>query len=365
MLAPHHPGAEKIETMEGIRVSRFAYFFPETTEVLADGKGIQNNIRASFLGKLQALPLITAEYFAARSIISENRFPVVNSHWLIPSGLVIATLKNRFGFRHVITIHAADYYLLKRIPAGPTILRWILSRADAVLPVSSAIEAGIREHLPRGTLLKVIPMAADLQLFKPADPQARKEARDKLGLESELVLLFVGKLSEKKGVQYLIQAAEKASRQITDLKVIIVGEGHLKESLERMTRASGKPGVFQFKGPVPHEQLSMFYSASDALVVPSIIDRHGESEGMPVVILEALASGLPVIGTTCCAVPQELKQAGFIEIEPARPEQLEKAILNINSNAEKMVDTSIISQFSWTETSRKYAETFRETMSKP
>lgn len=365
VLAPHHPGAAQEEEMAGLDVMRFRYFFPESREVLADGRGIQNNIRASLLGKIQAPLLLAAEYLAARRVLSRRRFPVVNSHWLIPSGLVMTALKKRFGFRHAVTVHAADYFLLRRVPAGRAMLRWILAGADVVLPVSSAIEAGLKDFIRPGSRMEVIPMAADLEIFKPADAADRERARERLGLKDSFVLLFVGKLSEKKGVEYLIRAAAGAHEKIPELKVLIIGEGHLKPSLEKAALKSGRAGIFEFLPPVPHEDLPAYYSASDALVVPSIVDRHGETEGMPVVILEALASGIPVIGTSCCAVPPELKRAGFFEIEPGDTEKLRAAIEELKSSAEVRVDASLIGRFSWRETSRRYADIFREAVERP
>jgi glycosyltransferase involved in cell wall biosynthesis len=365
VLAPHHPGAQKTEAMDGMDVFRFRYFLPERKQMLADGRGIQNNFRASWLGKVQVPLLFTAEYMAARRILKRHEFKVVNSHWLIPSGLVMAMLKNRFGFKHIITVHAADYYLLKSIPSGEAVLRWIISRAEAVLPVSRAIQAGLKDSLPPHTRLEVIPMAADMDTFRPTQKQEREKARQELGLNDRFVVLFVGKLSEKKGVEFLIKAAKSVFQDIPDLRVLIIGEGHRRESLERMARETGLEKVVEFVGPLPHSQLHSYYSASHVLVVPSIIDRHGESEGMPVVILEAMASGTPVIGTTCCAVPEELKTAGFFEIQPANTDQLEKAIKDLKNKNETIVETSKIKNFSWHETSRKYAQIFRETMSNP
>ncbi len=350
--------------MDELEVLRFQYFLPQRKELLADGKGIQNNLRAFFLGKIQLLPFFAAQYLAARRLLNKKKFHLVNSHWLIPSGLIMTMHKKRFGFKHIITVHAADYYLLRRIPAGKAILRWIISRADALLPVSKAIETGIRAYVPAGIRLRIIPMGADIELFRPPNEAEREKARKALGLKDKFAVLFVGKLSEKKGVEYLIQAAAMLLPHMPELKVLIVGEGHLRETLERMATDAGIAETIQFCGPVPQSELPGYYSASNALVVPSIVDSHGESEGMPVVIIEAMASGLPVIGTTCCAVPSELADAGFIEIKPQDAKQLKKAIEDLKNKSETLVHQRIIRKFSWPETARQYAETFYEIMSK-
>lgn len=364
MLAPHHPGAQKTETMQGVGVSRFKYFLPESREVLADGKGIQNNYRASIMGRIQVIPFIVCEYFAARRILKRKNYTLVNSHWLVPSGMVMAALKKKFGFKHIVTVHAADYYLLKRLPAGAAVMRWIVRSADAVLPVSKTIAEGIKPCAYADMIIKIIPMAVDTKLFKPPDPEARQKIREEFQVSDRFVLLFVGKLSDKKGVEYIIEAVEKLLPEIPDIKALIVGEGHKRKDLEKMSKDRGLEDMVKFIGPVAQDELPRYYHAADLLLVPSIIDRFGETEGMPVVILEALASGLRVVGTTCCGAPEELHKAGFIEIEPADAEALKKAIKEAKTNNAKSYDHSIIQNFSWSETAKKYSETFYEMMAK-
>ena len=117
--------------------------------------------------------------------------------------------------------------------------------------------------------------------------------------------MFVGRLAEKKGVPYLIEAMEEV-----DAVLAIVGDGPLKEELEQQGRKinelSGWNKV-RFLGSKTHEELKEVYASADIFVCPSITAADGDQEGLGLVILEAMASELPVVATNSGGIPQIIK----------------------------------------------------------
>ena len=100
--------------------------------------------------------------------------------------------------------------------------------------------------------------------------------------------MFVGRLAEKKGVTYLIEAMKQI-----DAKLYIIGKGPLEQSLKEQAKALGEKVVFL--GPKSHDELPELMASADLFVAPSIVAQDGDQEGLPVSIMEAMASGLPVV----------------------------------------------------------------------
>jgi glycosyltransferase involved in cell wall biosynthesis len=134
----------------------------------------------------------------------------------------------------------------------------------------------------------------DVQAFAPsaADPALRAS----LGPESVLVLA-VGRLVEKKGFRYLIEAAA----QVPSIRVVIAGEGDLRSELERRARELGAPVAFL--GSVERSRLTALLATVDIVVVPSVVDSAGNVDGLPNTLLEALAAGRAVVASRVAGIP--------------------------------------------------------------
>ena len=357
VLAPHFPGARTEETMDGVEVRRFRYLAPERLETLADGRGLQNHIRGSFRAKLEAAALVAAEFFALRRLLAAGEYTAVNAHWLVPSGALAAACKKSFGYRLVLTVHAADLFLLLRIPLGKGLLRWIVGRADAVFCVSESILGGLVAVTGPSEKFRILPMGADLEMFSPA--RDKPAARQRLGLPPGFLILFAGKLTEKKGVSFLLQAFAKVKDHPASPSLVVLGEGILSDALKSEARRLGIADRVLFPGAKPQDELSEYYRAADVVAAPSVRDASGEAEGMPVVILEALASGAPVIATEVCSAPESLKGRGVIEIPSADVEALAQALQRAMDGNLPPVDRAAVEKFNWPEIARHYAAALR------
>lgn len=350
VLAPHYPGAARQENLEGVEVRRFQYLWPSRLETLADGQGIQNHLRRSWRARLEVLPFLLAEFHRLRRLLQREKFSAVNAHWLVPSGALAAWLKRRFRFRLVLTAHAADLFLLLRLPAGKSLLRWMVKQAEVVFCVSEAIRQGIAGVTGPSSKFRVLPMGTDLSLFTPAPDKAA--ARAKLGLGEGFQLLFVGKLTEKKGVTFLLQAM---TRLPAECHLLIVGEGGLRNALEAEAGRLGLQGRVRFVGALPQAELADYYRAANLVVVPSVRDATGEAEGMPVVILEAAAAGVPVIATEVCSVPESLKEHGVKEVLSGQVDALVEAIQSGLRGELTPATPEALQAFAWPEIARQYA----------
>ncbi|MBI4383427.1 MAG: glycosyltransferase [Nitrospinae bacterium] len=293
VLAPHDSTAAESEEMDSVAVRRFPYFWPRRLQKLADGKGILANIRGSLLAWLQVPFFLFREALAFARVVRENNIGIVNSHWLVPQGVIAAFFKKRYGFVHAITVHAADVFLLNRLPFGKRVARYIVENADLIIPVSKHNHDLLRGMAGRDFKSLILPMGVDVEFFGGSG--ATKPKAELSVDPSKRTILFVGKLTEKKGVVYLIRAMKELLTKLPDVQLAIVGDGYLRPELEKESLELGN--AVKFVGQKSRDEVRDYLQVAEALVVPSIIDRHGETEGVPLVILEAMAAGRPIVAT--------------------------------------------------------------------
>jgi glycosyltransferase involved in cell wall biosynthesis len=349
VLAPHDVGAKREETMEGMHVRRFTYFFPTRYQALSNEHGLMANVRNSFLSKVQVVPFLFAEWQALLRLVKQERIDVVNSHWIVPQGFVAAAARGVLPFRHLVTIHAGDLFALRRWPAGRQLARFIVNRTDDIFAVSEYNRKILAELAGDQAPAEVLPMGVDSKYFiRRHDVQA---LRKKLRLSFKRVILFVGRLSEKKGIQYLIRAMQRVGQHLDDAGLVVVGSGPLDQSLQHETSSLGLSSRIAFVGAKNHEELRDYYAAADVTVVPSIVDSTGDTEGMPVVVLEALSTGTPVVATRVGGIPDVIVDGynGFL-VEPKDIQALADTLLNFFASDRSLAENALATarKFDWT-----------------
>jgi glycosyltransferase involved in cell wall biosynthesis len=326
VLAPHHPGAARKETLDGITVYRYPYVVPYSYQRLAYQGGILPSIKESKFALLQVPLLLLSLFLHAIWLVRAEDVDVVNSHWAVPNGLVGAFLRTAFGIPHVMTLHAGGVLGLGSVPFNNRIAKFLYDQSDRVLPVSSHIRDSYTEMLPAGTTVQedrftVQPMGARLSDFSSID---RVAARERFQLFDETVsVLYVGRLAEKKGVEHLLSAVEELRSLAPSFRLTVIGTGALEAELHETVTREELGDVVEFTGWISTEELNARYVAADLVVVPSVETDSGDTEGMPTVIAEAFAAGAPVVATRVGGIPDVVDDGvnGFI-VEQRRPDLL-------------------------------------------
>lgn len=302
-LVPGAPGVGQWERSDGVDISRFSYFWPHRLQVLAYGQGMVNNLRRSNLAKLQVPAFLAAQVAAVRRSVDLLDIEVVNSHWLVPQGLSSAIgLANRRSVAHVLSVHAADVYLLRRLPFGRQIAKWVVDRADFVFADGSHVRDALDALLGRPSGARLQPMGVSLDRFRNAEPLGERERKYPGGF-----VLFVGRFVEKKGVAYLIRGFSRVRESHPGLGLVLVGYGPLEGDLRAEVGRLGLHEAVEFAGPRGHDQVARFLASCRAIAVPSIVDRNGETEGMPTVVVEAMAAGARVVGSAVNGIPDVVR----------------------------------------------------------
>lgn len=250
-----------------------------------------------YLKFLDALSYYLAVKPVVKKMLQDGfTFDVIDTHWTYPDILAAYLLSRQYRKPFIVTVRGREALYFGERGGRKLILGWCLRRADAVVALSSeladlVVDIGVERHRVR-----VVLNGVDTENFQPLD---RAEARRKLNLpQDKKILLAVGRLTEAKGHQHIIQALPSLA-SVHNVELHIIGginpESDYSVKLKELVAKLGLRNVF-FHNGMPHDQLLYWYNAADLFCLAS----HGE--GCPNVVLEAMACGTPVIVTNVGAV---------------------------------------------------------------
>ncbi len=292
VLAPHTAGSAPVETIDGINVHRFRYG-PDWLEKLAYEGGMLARLKQN-PWRYFILPLFfIAQYLNSRRIVRHYAIDVIHAHWLVPQGVTALLTKRTTGgsIPVLCTSHGADLFALQ---GGVVhwVKRMVLKHTDFLTVVSDAMRREAERLGADPDRSEVIPMGVDLESrFIPA-----AERRD------PKTLVFAGRLVEKKGLCYLLEAFSELLREQGDLRLLVVGTGPEEESLRKQASTLGIGRNVEFIGAVENSDLPSLYQQAAIAVFPFIMTPEGDQEGFGLVIVEALGCGCAVVVSDLPAV---------------------------------------------------------------
>lgn len=361
VLTPNFPGGLPSEVMNGVRVRRFTYFVPNW-QFLGYQSGMLPNLRKSGLLWLQVPFYLLSLFFNAARILLKEEIAIIHAHWLVPQGLVARLLRSCFRKPLILTVHGGDAFAF-RGPKGRFFKRWALRNVSVCTVNSSSTERAI-EELGVKTPVHLIPMGVDIEHFNPRKVDSM--VRQHLDISGPMIL-FVGRLVEKKGVRHLLQALPDVLEEFPHAVLVLIGDGAGRAHLEEMADQLRIRASTRFLGRIDNLQLPQYYTAADLFVGPSVVDARGDTEGLGIVFLEAAASGVPVIGTNVGGISEILIDGVTgIEVEPANTVQLAMGIKRLlrdpalRDNLVRQARQRVVSDFSWTLVASRFSSLYQD-----
>jgi glycosyltransferase involved in cell wall biosynthesis len=200
-----------------------------------------------------------------------------------------------------------------------------------------------------------------------ATERARTLRRD-LGIDPATIVVFaVGRLVRKKGFEYLIDAAATLSRaESGSFAVVIAGKGDLHAELEERARAKRVQDAVMLVGDIDRPSLPSYFAMADIVVVPSVRDAAGNVDGLPNVLLEAMASASAIVASDVAGIPQAIRSGrDGILVAEKDPEALAAAIASLAASEEKRsalgesARTRALEAFNWNLVGERFESVFR------
>lgn len=323
VLAPAWQGLTS-HTVDGIQVHRFRYA-PAKYETLTHDEGAPSKMHKNPLLQLLAIPYIISGTMATLWHLRRGNFDILHIHWPFPHGIFGVVAQVFCKTPVVLNYHGASLLLMKKHGWIKPIMEAIIKRSQAILCNSSFTQQIVQQLTDKPIYISP---------YGSAIPYAANRKSQIVNRKSPFSVLFVGRHIERKGIIYLIEAMSllKASHSFT---LRIVGEGSLTDSLK--AAAQGQAHI-HFTGKLSPEDLMAEYKQADAFCLPSIIDSKGDTEGLGVVLIEAIQNQLPIIASDVGGIPDVIidKQTGLL-VPPKNPKAI-VAALELLANCPKLCE---------------------------
>lgn len=259
-----------------------------------------------------------------KDLIKTRKIDLILGHNAIPEGIAAVRLAKSFklpsGF-WAIGSDVNDFAKYNRI--NYYLSRKSIEESNIIFTGSKDLENKIRQYSTKPLNVKTFYKGIDVSNFRELPPKS--DLLKRLGLnEGRRYILFVGRLVYDKGIYELAQAFSIVSKKYPDIDLILIGEEIEKEKLAEKFEQEGILKRVLFKGMIPYKEVAYYMKASDLLCLPTW------AEGLPNVVMEAMATGIPVVATNVGGIPEVLEDGVTGLSVPAKNvEKLAKAVIRM------------------------------------
>jgi len=307
-----------------------------------------------------------------RKYLVNNDFDVVHVHFPFATS-ILATIDKKLRNKMIYTAHIGEEgKRLKLSSDVPLLLRlfspdlYLMKQVKKTVVLNESLKAKLIEKGIDEEKLVVVPNGINVNDFGNFGKDVVNRIKEKYGIVGKITIMFAGSITPRKGVDYLVRAAEIILRNgYEDILFLLVGSFKYNEKfankIVRYVRSRGLEENVKFTGFVPYEDLKVLYQACDVFVLPSFEEGHG------IVLTEAMASGKPLIGSNVGGIPAQIRDGwnGFL-IEPGNEKQLAEKIKYLIDNPEereRMAENSkklAKEEFDWKKIAEKYLKVYEE-----
>lgn len=316
VIVPAYKGLQS-HRIDDVEVLRFRYA-PRPIEMLTHDEGAPNKLRNP-LFQIPAATYIAAGTAAAALWARQRRFDLIHVHWPFPHGLFALAAARACGARVVAMCHGAELAMARRKGWVRHVLRRVLLKVDRIACNSSHTRDEIAKLC--GRQAEVIPYGATTGgQSAPFAPRRPSEP---------LRLLFTGRHIQRKGVPHLLRALPRILERMP-VKLVLTGDGDRRQEWENLARNLGVSGHVEFVGFVTNERLQELYRQCHVYVLPAIFDDRGDTEGLGVVLIEALQNARPVVASAVGGIVDVIRHEETGLLVPEKDEAaLAAAILRL------------------------------------
>jgi len=299
-IAPRDVGSPAQDEFDGVKVHRFQY---ARKPKVAYGGGIPVNIKKSLAAKFQ-VPFFMRGFKKA-GLRYGAECDVVHACWIL-AGHPAVSVKERYGIPLVVSVFGRDLNNLPEKGMVRKIALNVLDKADMILCQSNELRDKAVALGYSGDKVRTLTLGVYPGRFGTV---SKAEARKQLDIpEGVPVVLSLGRLSPEKALDNFIAAAKMVLATHPDARFLVVGDGPEMSRLKALAKHEGLTGSVSFAGNQPFDQVHAYYSAADVYAIPSL------SEGLPLTVLEAMASRCAVVGSRVGGIPDAIEEArsGFV-----------------------------------------------------
>lgn len=309
MLLPHHDRLAWGDRDGPVNIEQFRYHPPGWTglQVWGYAEGLRSDISLRPAAVAVAPVALAATAGSLLSWAREQAPDLLHAHWVVPSGVPAALVSRITGIPLALSLHGSDVFLAERLSPAGWAARQAFRRARAVTACSRELAERAVDLGADPDSLQVIPYGVDTERFGPDDSGPDDDLRAAFGLEPDApVILAVGRLVGKKGFRHLVDAVATLGGEPSTPELVIAGSGDQEAALREQARQHGLSDRVHLVGDVSRPRMPALYRAATILAVPSV-RAGGNVDGLPNVLLEGMATGLPIAASRIAGIPDVIR----------------------------------------------------------
>ena len=312
VVAPWHPLVSRAAEEGGIRFHFYRYAPIRSLNVFGYAAAMRADVSLRGAAYVAAPLALAAGWREARRVARRHRATIMHGHWVIPGGITAAAAAPSLPL--VVSLHGSDVFVAERFGPAKIAARRAFRHAGFVTACSDDLaRRAIGLGAARGRI-ETVPYGVDVERFHP-DGTARAERRRELRIDDRVPLcVAAGRLVRKKGFEYAIDALADVPGAV----LAIAGDGTLREELERRAETAGVSERIRFLGNLSQDRVGEYFAAADVICAPSVRDDSGNVDGLPNVVLEAMASATPLITTAAGGIGAVVEDRRTALIVPER-----------------------------------------------
>ncbi len=344
----------------------FRYIWPDKLAIMGYAQATHSDKEMRRLAYVLAPSYAIAQASTIWRLHRKARYDIFHGHWVVPNGIVAASVARLVRRPLVISLHGSDVFFASKQLVLRKAAEMTFAQASAITACSPSLYDGALALNAAQERLHLLPYGVDSSHFKYT-PEERKQARRMFGIDDNCTAItFIGRLVEKKGVDHLLRALPAVKRKIPDALCLIGGSGSEQAALEGLARTLGVGDSVRFLGGLDWQGVASALRAADIFVAPSIHDSKGNSDGLPNTVLEAMASGCPIVATTLPGIQLAItdNEHGLLVLEKDAA-QLADAIIRLgldNALRTRLGENArlrAIREFGWDQVAFKLTDYYR------
>jgi glycosyltransferase involved in cell wall biosynthesis len=301
LVLPWHPRLQRTGLEDGVHFHPFRYAPHPALNVFGYAGALREDVNLRWSAYLAAPLAMAAGWRALRQVAGRVGATMLHGHWLIPNGVVVSSAG--LSLPVVVSLHGSDVFVAERLWPARHAAQRTFGRIDWITACSHDLGSRTAALGAAADRITVIPYGVDASRFCP-DPASREAIRRQYGIAGDVPVLFTaGRFVRKKGFEHLIDAVAGLTPRWPKLRLLIAGGGDLEEELRARARQRGVAERVHFVGVLAQGHVAAHLAAADIAVMPSVHDEAGNVDGLPNTVLEAFASGTPLVATRVGGIP--------------------------------------------------------------
>jgi len=372
MLVPFDPELRE-DPQTRLNIRSFRYIKPDHWHKLGYSRTLERDVAMRLGAWIQSPLYFLFAWGALLRLVREEKIDYIHAHWHLPNGWIAWQVHKKTGVPFGVTLHGSDVFMAERNPLFTSMARGALNGAAHVTSCSADLQqrllkiGGGAKNAGGGAREKVllVPNGTEVDPDGAAAVDGGLLARLPIE-EGEAVVAAVGRMVDKKGFRYLLEAIPRVLEAHPKARFVLGGGGDLLPELEAQAKRLGLGDRLLFPGMLAHPEVLELVARADIFVMPSVRDASGNVDGLPIVVLEAMAAGTPVVASDLAGMPLAVdhEKTGLLvpEKEPGALATALGALLADPARARHLGEASrakVVDELNWDAVARRHDELYR------